>query len=353
MTRTPSQMNERAACSSLSNGGLRSSRRTWLVAAAALLAPLLVGCGNVDGELDGVDVAESALTPGTLWIGGAVTEPDSKVDTWLAASRSIGPWRVRRSFNKHLPDHISKTSAAEDAANNIITFASVKPPTKGSIEYDAKGVADGDYDDEIRRLAASFPKDHTTYLTMYHEPEENLTGAQFVAMFRRFYKVVKAANPKIKVGTVHMSYQWRPSSDPNLPTRDQDSWWVGPEYTDFLGVDDYNNAIDDSDGIRDEVRTSAKTDKSFQRWYQWAKQKGKPLAVVEFGRYDNKAKPEDMVKDLLDTEQYLRDEGFFLFMYWHGKSSANSRGEIWDYRLSTSASKDAMKKISARGKKGW
>ena len=354
MSATTSQMNKSAASASDSQRGRRPSRRTWLFTAAALLSPLLVGCGNMDGELaDEADSNEAALTASTMWIGGAVTEPNSSVENWLAVSRPFGPWRVRRSFNQHLPNHISKTSAADDVANNVISFASVKPPSSGSIEYDIKGVADGKYDSDIRALAASFPKDHVTYLTMFHEPENDMTGAQFVPMFKRFYKVVKAANPKIQVGTVHMSYQWRPSTDPNLPTRNPDSWWVGAEYTDFLGVDDYNNAIDDKDSVKDEVRTSAKTDKSFQRWYGWAKTKGKPLAVVEFGRYENKAKPETMAKDVQDTEQYLREQGFFMFMYWHGLSKKNSKGEIWDYRLGSAQSKDAMKQISSRGKKGW
>ena len=51
--------------------------------------------------------------------------------------------------------------------------------------------------------------------------------------------------------------------------------------------------------------------------------------------------------------RYLREQGFFLFMYWHGLGKRNSKGEVWDYRLSTAQSRDAMKKISARGKKGW
>lgn len=356
MSATNTQQNATAASSSVaaSNHGRRSNRRTWLFTAAALLSPLLVGCGNVDGEFaDEADSNEAALTASTMWVGGAVTEPNSTVENWLAVSRPLGPWRIRRSFNTHLPNHINKTSAADDVANNVISFASVKPPSNGSIEYDIKGVADGKYDSDIRALAASFPKDHTTYLTMFHEPENDMSGAQFVPMFKRFYKVVKAANPKIQVGTVHMSYQWRPSTDPNLPTKNPDSWWVGAENTDFIGVDDYNNAIDDSDSKDDEVRSSAKTDKSFQRWYGWAKTKGKPLAVVEFGRFENKAKPATIVKDVQDTEKYLREQGFFMFLYWQGLSKKNSKGEIWDYRLSSTQAKDAMKAIAAQGKKGW
>lgn len=151
-----------AVSSLIVNRGRRTNRRSWLVAAAALLAPLAVGCGNVDGEpgLEAeVESSEAALATSTMWIGGAVTQPDSSVENWLAVSSPLGPWRVRRSFNTHLPTHINRTSAADDVANNVITFASVKPPSSGNTEFDIKGVADGKYDDDIRQLAASFPKD--------------------------------------------------------------------------------------------------------------------------------------------------------------------------------------------------
>lgn len=248
---------------------------------------------------------------------------------------------MRRSFNKNLPDHISKSAAADDAAKGVISFLSVKPPT-------IDGVADGLYDTQIRSLAASFPRDHTTYLTMYHEPENDMSGARFVRMFRHFYQVVKAANPKIKVGTVHMSYQWRPSTDPNLPTRTPDSWWVGSAYTDFIGVDDYNNAT--SSG-----RTSAESDPQFQRWYGWAKTKGKPLAVVEFGRFEDPKDAKDAnarARDLLKAESYLRSQGFFMFLYWHGLGES-SDGDVWDYRLTSGPSRTAMQDISSRGRTGW
>jgi len=60
-----------------------------------------------------------------------------------------------------LPSNIAQSAAAKDAQNHVVSFLSVKPPT-------IDGVGKGQYDAAIRSLAASFPTDHTTYLTMYH-----------------------------------------------------------------------------------------------------------------------------------------------------------------------------------------
>jgi hypothetical protein len=266
-----------------------------------------------------------------MWIGAAVNLPDNSVSSFLTASSAFGPFRIRRSFSPGLPDSISSTPAATDVANNVITFLSVKPPT-------ISGVAAGTYDAKLKSLAKSFPTDHTTYLTMYHEPENDMTGAEFVAMFRRFYKVVKTANPNIKVGTVHMSYHWRPGADATETPAD---WWVGSAYTDFIGVDDYNDATTTN-------RTHAGDDPAFQRWYTWAAAKDKPLAVVEFGRLENPNDAGARADDLLDTEAWLKDHGFFMFLYWQAIGYKNV-----DWRVKSGASKDAMRDIASRGLTGW
>lgn len=266
-----------------------------------------------------------------LWIGAAVNQPDNGVSSFLTASSAYGPFRIRRSFSPGLPDSIASTPAASDAKNNIITFLSVKPPS-------ISGVAAGTYDAKIKSLAKSFPTDHTTYLTMYHEPENDMTGPQFVAMFRKFYKLVKAENPNIQVGTVHMSYHWRPGAS---ATSDMSSWWVGSAYTDFIGVDDYNDATTSG-------RTNAETDPAFQRWYTWAAAKDKPLAVVEFGRLENPNDSSARADELLETEAWLRDNGFFMFLYWQ----AIGYKDI-DWRVKSGPAKDAMLDIASRGQEAW
>jgi hypothetical protein len=177
-----------------------------------------------------------------------------------------------------------------------------------------------------------------TYLTMYHEPENDMTGSQFVTMFKHFYKVVKAANPNIKVGTVHMSYHWRPGA---TATANPTDWWVGSAYTDFIGVDDYNDATTTK-------RSYAGDDPAFQRWYTWAASKGKPLAVVEFGRLEDPNDVGARAEDLLDTEEWLRSHGFFMFLYWQAIGYKSV-----DWRVDTAESKAALRDIASRGLTGW
>ncbi|WP_394826868.1 hypothetical protein [Pendulispora albinea] len=178
--------------------------------------------------------------------------------------------KVHRVFNSYdrFPECYagcsSKSAGAEDPANGNVSFLSVKPSND-----DVQGVIAGTYDGAIRRLAASMPDG--SYLTMYHEPEDDMDGATFVRMFRRFYSVAKQANPRVWIGYVAMDYQWR---DGAPKTKNPDDWWIGDAYTDFLGIDAY---------IRDwkpKVALSEQAD--FQRWYRWALPKGKPIVIAEY-----------------------------------------------------------------------
>jgi len=301
----------------------------------AFCTVLVAGCAAAnDADEEGAPQAREAtqeVTQSTMWVGADVNKPAATTAAWLDASKQFGPWRVRRSFNPNLPDGIGKSAAADDAKNHLVSFLSVKPPT-------IDGVAKGTYDTTIRSLAASFPTDHTTYLTMYHEPENDMGGPTFVKLFRHFYQVAKAANPHIQIGYVAMSYQWRPGSS---STKNPDDWWVGANYTDYLGVDDYNEATTSG-------RDNAGNAPDFQRWYGWAKTKNKPLAVVEFGRLENPNDANARGNDLLATETYLRNKGFFMFLYWDATGAKNI-----DWRLSDGPTGDAMRAIASRGRTGW
>jgi hypothetical protein len=217
-----------------------------------------------------------------------------------------GKVKVRRSFNSNLPDSYTKTAGADDAKNGLVSFLSVKPPND-----DIAGVASGKYDATIRSLAASMPAG--SYLTMYHEPEENMTGKQFVAMFKQFYKVAKAANPKLTIGYVAMAYQWRPSSSNTTTPND---WWPGSDSTDFLGVDAYNSGWAGVHSLADAS--------DFQRWYNWAKDKGKPLIIPEYGAEDTSTGgfSDDVragiIKKSLD---WAATHGIKMLLYWNGTSS--------------------------------
>jgi len=112
----------------------------------------------------------------------------------------------------------------------------------------------------------------------------------------------------------------------------------------FIGVDNYNTATTSG-------RTNEGNDRQFQRWFNWAKTKGKPLAVVEFGRLENPNDANARANELLNSETFVRNNNFFMFLYWHGYDEPNQGGVNWG--ISSGASQNAMRAISSRGKTGW
>jgi len=222
---------------------------------------------------------------------------------WLVGSKM----KVDRVFNSNLPTSYASSAGKDDAASGNVSFLSVKPPGG-----DPAAIAAGTHDAEIRSLASSMPAG--TYLTMYHEPEDNMTGAQFVAMFKRFYSVAKAANAGVTIGYVAMAYQWRPGS---ASTATPDDWFPGASSTDFLAVDAYDS------GWSGEHSLDVQPD--FQRWYGWAKTKGKPLIIAEYGVEDvSTGGFSDSVRagiiqrsmDWVWTQPQIR-----MVLYWNGTSA--------------------------------
>ncbi len=215
--------------------------------------------------------------------------------------------KVNRSFNPNLPASYSTSAAAQDPAYGNVSFLSVKPPND-----DFAGVAAGRYDATIRSLAGSMPAG--SYLTMYHEPEDNMTGTQFVAMFRRFYSVAKGANPALSIGYAAMAYQWRPGSP---TTANKDEWWPGADSTDWLAVDVY------AAGWHGDFDLGVHP--YFQRWYTWAKAKGKPLLLAEWaveaastGGFSDAARADNIRRSMawVMTQPQIK-----MVLWWNGTSS--------------------------------
>lgn len=227
------------------------------------------------------------------------------IDKFFEPSRII----IRRSFNPGLPTSFERSAARNDPPHGLVSFLSVKPPGG-----DHAGVAAGKYDAAIKSLAQSMPVG--TYLTMNHEPENDMTGPEFVAMFQRFYSVAKSANPNISIGYIAMGYQWRPGS---LSTATPDDWWPGSHSTDWLGCDTYMS------GWRGAALPLGE-DPHFQRWYQWALTKDKSLIIPEYGVEAAPIGFSDIVRadvnrrslDWAWTQPRIR-----MVLYWNGRYSNN------------------------------
>jgi hypothetical protein len=284
-----------------------------------------------------VKFAPNTQPPGSsMWIGAAQNIPNTSIPAFLASSSAMGPLTVRRTFTGAAASVPSSKPAAiaGDLAAGLLSFYSCK------VNGGPAQILSGSEDANLRALFNSLPHDRPTWFTMWHEPENDINGGSFTAQqFRDMIAHiwdVKQSSPNaanIKVGYIAMDYWWRTGTtfasngDQMLPP--------GGKY-DYLAVDDYNVATTSG-------RTNAGTDPQFQNWYNWAKNKGKPLIVAEFGRKLNPNDPNARAKDLLDSETWLTNHGFNMFLYWNGS------GAQGDWKLYSAPDLNAWRAISSRG----
>lgn len=243
--------------SALQFGGLSALVTAGLVAPSAAAAPYRVGTTTLDRYrfMAGADNNEGF---------GKNTLAD-----FQAADDLIGPLRMRRSF----PALASwQSTVAADQAAGYASFVSAQVPNG-----DYAGTAAGKYDAQIAQNVK--PLASGTYVTMNHEPENDVPGPTWVQMFRRFYRVAKAANPSVLVGPAHLTYGWRNgkvgASGSNTGVQSPEEWDVGDRYRDFTAADTYS--------VRGEA---LETDPQFRAWFDFFNRvSAKPLGIAEYGQY--------------------------------------------------------------------
>ena len=243
-------------------------------------------------------------------VGSFANTSGSTTQSFLAERAAIPGMRVRRAFNSGMPVSIAATEASGDAAAGVVTFLSVKPSF----------TAVGSDDARIASLARSLSPG--SYLTAWHEPENDMSAGQYVAMFRNFYLVAKAANPAVKVGNVYMTYQWGVGRRVGTP----DDWWVGANSTDFLATDTYMDTWQ-ADPAGNPRPLSA--DPDHLRWHSWAAGKGKPLLLTESGVGQGFSDAQRAAY-YTAAEVWLRAQGYRMLLPWNGAGTPPT-GESWDY----------------------
>ncbi len=273
------------------------------------------------------------------WIGAAASEPaagggiDYGIGVFNESNADVGPLVFRRSFDTSLPSSFQNSAARDDAANGYRSFVSWKPPNG-----DYVGAAQGRYDAQVIAWAQSVPRTGV-YATSFHEPENNMTGPQFVAMQRHLYTVVKAANPSILWGPVYMAYWWDDGTSHYIG--DKDAWWPGNDYADFTAVDVYSN-----DG------RPLETHPEFRGWYDYMLGTGKPMLISEYGQYVVKpgqvADPQKLIDraDIIaqDAAWLAREGTISMWLYW------DAMGEKGDWRLNDDVSQQAWRAVALSGR---
>ena len=317
--------------------GLAPTGRVRLIAAVAAIAMTL---GSMSSELSASAVPwtdPTGYAVDCLAVGAAVNGVDRAdgpdLELFNKAARVLGPLTLRRSFDSSLPRDHASSAATGDAAAGLHSFLSWKPP-----HGDVRGTTEGRYDAQIVAWARSVPRTGL-FATSYHEPENDMGPAEFVAFQRHLYAVVKSANPTIRWGPVYMAYWW----DPNTPGHwvgNPEAWWPGDDAADFAALDWYSP-----------VPRPMSTSPSFRTWYRTMKPTGVPLLITEYGQY---AVPTGMQPDpaLLQARvDAIRTDAAWIddhprirmWLYWQ------AIGEQGDWRIRDPAGRKAWREISAAG----
>ena len=178
-------------------------------------------------------------------------------------------------------------------------------------------VAAGGCDTEVRNIAAAMPAG--SLLTYYHEPEDDMTGTQFVAAFVRVYAVAKAVNAAIDVVPIYMSYQWRTGS-PGVTgngtggDREIQDWIVPPASADAYGLDLYWQAS--TRGSEPDDPISVGNDPRMIRWYNAFAGRGRPLTLPEWGIDDDQGVRAARGPAIRASRTWLTARDFRIVNYW-------------------------------------
>jgi len=313
-------------------------RGRWVLVALIVATAMTAGAVylTVAGGSSSAPGSSSGFATNCLAVGAAVNAPErvdgAGLNLFRKAADQLGPLSVRRSFDTSLPRTFAASAAGGDAAAGVHSFVSWKPP-----HGDFRGAAAGRYDRQVTAWARSVPKTGV-YATAWHEPENDMSAADFVALQRHLYTVVKAANPTIHWGPVYMAYWWDPNN-PGHYVGDPAAWWPGAGYADFAGLDWYGPDP-----------TPMTTSASFQNWYSTMTPAGVPLYITEYGQYVVHGATRDPAKERERIQAITQDAAWIaahkrirMWMYW------DAVGAQGDWRLRDKASQQAWGAVAETG----
>jgi len=136
-------------------------------------------------------------------------------------------------------------------------------------------------------------------LTFHHEVDDdacansnpdcgkNQTAEDFVAMWRYIHNRFAALDVNnVSWNWIVMGWQWSPSGNAELRELIE-SMFPGPDYVDWMSADLYNVAGNCSLSERQINKRWTQLDELGQGWYDWASQFNMPLALGEWGTFDD------------------------------------------------------------------
>lgn len=269
----------------------------------------------------------SARAAAAPWVGIYVgdrgdTSPDYPA-LWQARRASMDPLRVWRCFDSTIR---TPERARFRRLPGPIPAYSLKPPNG-----DHSGFARGRYSAGYRSVVSVLPRG--AYLAVWHEPEDDLTGDEFLALTERAYADAKAVRPDVHFMYAAMAYQWRVNGQ---HTRSVAGWLDAAKLVDVVTLDVYASRRN---------FTPMASDAGFRRWWdEIVAPSGTPWGVTERGISDHagqRARADMLLKDW----RHAREAGAVMFLYW----DADWSGGNW--RLRGSVELAAMRRVVAEGRR--
>lgn len=203
------------------------------------------------------------------------------------AQTRLGPLQVTRVFYTSLPT--AHTRISPDGVLEIISFKS-----GANLESFLGSLKQGEM------------------IAYHHEPEgDYATGADFVAEWDGYYDRAKKAQPAVQFGMIAGGYQYRSAG------KGYDGSFL-PDRADWYSIDTYRDgSTENAFGAIVPLTDVAE----FQRWYGLVKDRGRPLAVTEYGRgtvggTEVASTPLKRRTILPSDIDWLRARGFFAFSLW-------------------------------------
>lgn len=171
-------------------------------------------------------------------------------------------------------------------------------------------VAAGQWDTALAAARAATMRPVLAY--PWHEPENDMSGPIFTAMFDRVYEHL--AGRLVRVGYTAMAYQWRPGSH---PTGKPAEW--RPSRYDWLGCDVYS-------GDSVPASTELAEHPGFQRWWRLLAGGG-PFMLPERGwRGPNSARASTIAADAQWLSQLPAQQRCELLNVWNTPGAEGDRG---------------------------
>lgn len=231
------------------------------------------------------DTTQSSITASKTLLGPGIDR------VFVGGALSVSSLSQVQLANKlkHVTDPV--------VAAKLTPFVSFKP---NPVEVKA-----GKWDQHFETAARSLPTG--CYLTVWHEPENDMPAATFVAVYERAYARMKAANPTLRMGPVNMAYQWQPNRSATAQP-----WAWATTAKDFHGIDIYTS-------VSSGATLSIPQKSSWPRWTPVAGPASGWL-VVERGIHQTVSQATVLDKDI----SYLRAVGAHGLMYWNSGGATDS-----------------------------